>query len=368
MVEDFILRKHGARVDYFHPDLEPILQQTYGVILYQEQVMQIAQVLAGYTLGGADLLRRAMGKKKVEEMAKQREIFVTGAVERGVEEKLASHIFDLMEKFAGYGFNKSHSVAYALLSYQTAWLKTHFPAEFMCSVMSSDLDNTDKVVNLIDECRGMHIKVMPPNVNSSNYNFTVPKPSSKTSENATAEQNNDQEQNLEEEKIILYGLGAIKGVGQNAVEQIVEERVSAGDYKDLDEFCLRLGQQKVNRRCIEALIRCGAMDSFGYTRASLFQHLDKSLRYAEQRQRDSDTGQNDMFGHSEKNRKTSKVQAVAEWEDDKKLLGERETLGLYLTGHPITRYQSELKKIASKNISQLLASGSSLEYLSLIHI
>jgi len=205
MVEDFILRKHGARVDYFHPDLEPILQQTYGVILYQEQVMQIAQVLAGYTLGGADLLRRAMGKKKVEEMAKQREIFVTGAVERGVEEKLASHIFDLMEKFAGYGFNKSHSVAYALLSYQTAWLKTHFPAEFMCSVMSSDLDNTDKVVNLIDECRGMHIKVMPPNVNSSNYNFTVPKPGSKTSENATAEQNNDQEQNLEEEKIILYG-------------------------------------------------------------------------------------------------------------------------------------------------------------------
>ena len=359
MVEDFILRKHGARVDYFHPDLEPILQQTYGVILYQEQVMQIAQVLAGYTLGGADLLRRAMGKKKAEEMAKQREIFVTGAVERGVEQKLASHIFDLMEKFAGYGFNKSHSVAYALLAYQTAWLKTHFPAEFMCSVMSSDLDNTDKVVNLIDECRGMHIKVMPPDVNSSNYNFTVPKPGSKTSTNITADEGQSQDN---EEKIILYGLGAIKGVGQNAVEQIVEERASSGGYKDLDEFCLRLGQQKVNRRCIEALIRCGAMDSFGYTRATLFKHLDKSLRYAEQCQRDSDTGQNDMFGHSEKSMKSSKVLSVPEWEDDKKLLGERETLGLYLTGHPITRYQSELKKITSKNISQLLDSGSSLEY------
>ncbi len=174
MVDDFILRKHGARVDYFHPDIEHILKETYGVILYQEQVMQIAQILAGYTLGGADLLRRAMGKKKPEEMEKQREIFESGAVERGVDLKLATHIFDLMEKFAGYGFNKSHSVAYALLAYQTAWLKTHFPAEFMSSVMSSDLDNTDKVVILIDECRGMNIKVLSPNINSSNYNFTVP--------------------------------------------------------------------------------------------------------------------------------------------------------------------------------------------------
>ena len=334
MVEDFILRKHGARVDYFHPDLEPILKQTYGVILYQEQVMQIAQVLAGYTLGGADLLRRAMGKKKVEEMAQQREIFVSGAVERGVEKRLASYIFDLMEKFAGYGFNKSHSVAYALLAYQTAWLKTHFPAEFMSSVMSSDLDNTDKVVNLIDECRGMGLKVLSPDINSSNYNFTVP-----------------------EDKIILYGLGAIKGVGQAAVQQVVEARSQDGEYKDLDDFCMRLGSQKVNRRCIEALIRAGAMDCFGYTRASLFQHLDKSLRYAEQRQRDDHTGQNDMFGHAEVSMKTSKVQAIPEWEDERKLLGERETLGLYLTGHPIKRYQSELKKITTKNISQFLNAG-----------
>ena len=338
MVDDFILRKHGARVDYFHPTLEPILKQTYGVILYQEQVMQIAQVLAGYTLGGADLLRRAMGKKKPEEMAKQREIFVTGAVSNGVEKNLASHIFDLMEKFAGYGFNKSHSVAYAMLAYQTAWLKTHYPAEFMSSVMSSDLDNTDKVVNLIDECRGIGLKVLPPSINSSNYNFTVP-----------------------DEKIILYGLGAIKGVGQAAVEQIVEERNRSDAYLDLDDFCKRLGSQKVNRRCIEALIRSGAMDCFEFTRASLFQHLDKSLRFAEQHQRDKSAGQNDMFGHIETGIKSSKVQVLPEWEDEKKLLGERETLGLYLTGHPIKRYQSELQKITNKNISQLLNNGNQVK-------
>ena len=337
MVDDFILRKHGARVDYFHPDIEHVLKETYGVILYQEQVMQIAQILAGYTLGGADLLRRAMGKKKPEEMAKQREIFVNGAVERSVDVKLATHIFDLMEKFAGYGFNKSHSVAYALLAYQTAWLKTHFPAEFMSSVMSSDLDNTDKVVNLIDECRGMGIEVLSPNINSSNYNFTVPA-----------------------ENIVLYGLGALKGVGQAAVEEMVSERVENGEFQDLDDFCLRLGSQKVNRRCIEALIRAGAMDCFGYTRASLFQHLDKSLRFAEQKQRDSTTGQNDMFGHAEVSMKSSKVQEVPEWEEDKKLLGERETLGLYLTGHPITRYHHELSKITSKNIKEILATGNEL--------
>lgn len=331
MVEDFIQRKHGARVDYFHPNLQPILKQTYGVILYQEQVMQIAQVLAGYTLGSADLLRRAMGKKKPEEMAQQREIFVSGAVKRGIKKKLASYIFDLMEKFAGYGFNKSHSVAYALLAYQTAWLKTHFPAEFMSSVMSSDIDNTDKVVNLINECRGMGLKVILPDINSSDYNFMVP-----------------------DNNIILYGLGAIKGVGQGAVEQIVQERNQHGSYQDLDDFCMRLDVQKVNRRCTEALILSGAMDCFGYTRASLFKHLDKSLRYAEQRQHDHDTGQDDMFGHTEVNMKAGKVPEIPEWDDEKKLSGERETLGLYLTGHPITKYRRELEKITNKKISQLL--------------
>ena len=204
MVEDFIARKHdtsGATIDYLHPDLKPVLEATYGVILYQEQVMQIAQILAGYTLGGADLLRRAMGKKKPEEMAKQRSVFVSGAVARGVREAQATHIFDLMEKFAGYGFNKSHSAAYALLSYQTAWLKAHYPAAFMAAVLSSDMDKTDKVVTLIDECASMGLTVQPPDVNESVYAFRVAGPGS-----------------------IRYGMGAIKGVGESAVQAIIEER------------------------------------------------------------------------------------------------------------------------------------------------
>ena len=213
MVEDFIARKHdttGATIDYLHPDLKPVLAATYGVILYQEQVMQIAQILAGYTLGGADLLRRAMGKKKPEEMAKQRSIFVSGAVARGVREAQATHIFDLMEKFAGYGFNKSHSAAYALLSYQTAWLKAHYPAAYMAAVLSSDMDKTEKVVTLIDECNGMRLKVLPPDVNASVYAFRV----------AGADS-------------IRYGMGAIKGVGASAVEAIIEEREKNGAFKSL---------------------------------------------------------------------------------------------------------------------------------------
>ena len=336
MVEDFIQRKHGARVDHFHPDLEPVLKHTYGVILYQEQVMQIAQILAGYTLGGADILRRAMGKKKPEEMAQQREIFVSGAVERGVQKTAANRIFDLMEKFAGYGFNKSHSVAYALLAYQTIWLKTHFPAEFMSSVMSSDIDNTDKVVNLIDECRRLGLGVLPPDINSSHHDFTVP-----------------------DDKNILYGLGAIKGVGRAAAQQIVDIRNEHGDYRTLDEFCLLLGTQKVNRRCIEALIRAGAMDSFGYTRAALFEHLDKALRNADQRLRDSHAGQNDMFAESNAGSHVEAIQAIEEWNDEMKLSGERQTLGLYLTGHPVARYQEELRGITRSTLGQLLNNGAS---------
>ncbi len=223
MVEDFIARKHdttGATIDYLHPDLKPVLAATYGVILYQEQVMQIAQILAGYTLGGADLLRRAMGKKKPEEMAKQRSIFVSGAVARGVREAQATHIFDLMEKFAGYGFNKSHSAAYALLSYQTAWLKAHYPAAYMAAVLSSDMDKTEKVVTLIDECNGMQLKVLPPDVNASVYAFRV----------AGADS-------------IRYGMGAIKGVGASAVEAIIEEREKNGPFESLSDLCRRIDLQ-----------------------------------------------------------------------------------------------------------------------------
>ena len=237
MVDDFIARKHdttGATIDYLHPDLKPVLEATYGVILYQEQVMQIAQILAGYTLGGADLLRRAMGKKKPEEMAKQRSIFVSGAVARGVPEAQATMIFDLMEKFAGYGFNKSHSAAYALLSYQTAWLKAHYPAAFMAAVLSADMDKTDKVVTLIDECAGMGLAVEPPDVNESAYAFQVSGPAS-----------------------IRYGMGAIKGVGESAVQAIIEERAAHGPYSGLPDMCRRVDLQRVNRRVFEALIRSG---------------------------------------------------------------------------------------------------------------
>ncbi|MEJ2452289.1 MAG: DNA polymerase III subunit alpha, partial [Gammaproteobacteria bacterium] len=274
MVDDFIDRKHGrAAVAYPHPDLEPILKPTYGVILYQEQVMQIAQVLAGYTLGGADLLRRAMGKKKPEEMAKQRSIFVDGAKANGVEEKTATYIFDLMEKFAGYGFNKSHSAAYALVSYQTLWLKTHYPSAFMAAVLSADMDNTDKVVSLIDECRDMQLTVEPPNINTCEHRFTA-----------------------KDHQTIVYGLGSIKGVGEAAIDGVINERKQNGTFRDLFDLCQRIDMRKLNRRTLEALIMAGALDVFGQTRATLMASLPAAVQIAEQYSRNRDAGQNDMFG------------------------------------------------------------------------
>jgi DNA polymerase-3 subunit alpha len=332
MVDDFINRKHGrAKVEYPHPALEPILQPTYGVILYQEQVMQIAQVLAGYSLGAADLLRRAMGKKKPEEMAKQREIFTTGATERGVKAETATYIFDLMEKFAGYGFNKSHSAAYALVSYQTAWLKAHFPAAFMAAVLSADMDNTDKVVTLIEECRAMDLAVVTPNVNCCEYRFTV-----------------------KDEKTIFYGLGAIKGVGEGAIEAIRENYKAQGDFEDLFDFCQRVDLKKLNRRTLEALIRAGTMDDLGPNRATLMANLTTALQQAEQHSRDSAAGQSDLFGIGQAVEvKSSSYREVGEWDDETRLNGEKETLGLYLTGHPIDRYVSELKDIISSKIADL---------------
>ncbi|KAF0192599.1 MAG: DNA polymerase III subunit alpha [Gammaproteobacteria bacterium] len=343
MVDDFINRKHGReRVDYPHPDLEPILQPTYGVILYQEQVMQIAQVLAGYSLGGADLLRRAMGKKKAEEMAMQREVFVTGAQGRGIETSLASYIFDLMEKFAGYGFNKSHSAAYALLAYQTAYLKAHYPAAFMAAVLSADMDNTDKVVTLIDECRDMKLTVTPPDVNACACAFTA-----------------------RGDTTILYGLGAIKGVGAAAVEALVEQREHDGAFRDLFDFCCRVDSRKVNRRVIEALIRSGAMDALGPNRASLMASLGRALSMAEKHVNDRVTGQNDLFGAlsigdvagpavtGAGNEARSPFIEVASWSEDERLTGEKETLGLYLTGHPINKYEQELAHFTSARVVDL---------------
>ena len=332
MVDDFINRKHGrAKVEYPHPDLEPILKPTYGVILYQEQVMQIAQVLASYTLGGADLLRRAMGKKKPEEMEKQRTIFTQGAVARGVDEKVATYIFDLMEKFAGYGFNKSHSAAYALVSYQTAWLKAHYPAEFMAAVLSADMDNTDKVVTLIEECRVMQLEVIPPNVNECEYRFTV-----------------------KDDHTIRYGLGAIKGVGEGAIESIRDDHKAQGSFKDLFDFCQRIDLKKANRRTLEALIRSGALDELGPNRATLMASLGTALQMAEQYLRDSTSGQEDMFGVAQPvEKQAGQFVMAANWDDETRLNGEKETLGLYLTGHPIDRYEAELADIISSKIADL---------------
>jgi DNA polymerase-3 subunit alpha len=328
MVDDFIARKHdttGATIDYLHPDLKPVLEATYGVILYQEQVMQIAQILAGYTLGGADLLRRAMGKKKPEEMAKQRSVFVNGAVMRGVREERATMIFDLMEKFAGYGFNKSHSAAYALLSYQTAWLKAHYPAAFMAAVLSSDMDKTDKVVTLIDECAGMKLIVEPPDVNESMYAFKVSGP-----------------------KSIRYGMGAIKGVGASAVEAIIEERAANGLYRSLPDLCRRVDLQRVNRRVFEALIRSGSLDRIGANRASLTAQLDRAVHLGEQNSRAMSVGQVDLFGLN-----AAEDTRIEEWTDAQRLSGERETLGLFLTGHPITPYEPDLKFLVGARLADV---------------
>jgi DNA polymerase-3 subunit alpha len=343
MVDDFIDRKHGKAVVYPHPELEPILKPTYGVILYQEQVMQIAQVLAGYSLGAADLLRRAMGKKKPEEMAKQRSIFTEGAVKRGVEEKTATYIFDLMEKFAGYGFNKSHSAAYALISYQTTWLKSHYPAAFMAAVLSSDMDNTDKVVTLIYECREMDLEIVAPRVNESDYMFTV---------------SND--------GAVIYGLGAIKGVGQAAIENIKQERTANGVFVDLFDFCRRIDMRKANKRVLEALIRSGAMDNLGENRATLMAQLPEAVKTAEQHVRNSAVGIDDLFGNELPRSEEGQVQdkdkslKLPVWDDEARFLDEKETLGLFLTGHPITCYKDELSRLVTGQIAELLRDASLL--------
>ena len=337
MVDDYIGVKHGAKAEYAHPLLEPILKPTNGVILYQEQVMQIARELALYTLGGADMLRRAMGKKKPEEMAKQREIFTKGAVANQVDEKIATYVFDLMEKFAGYGFNKSHSAAYALVAYQTAWLKTHYPAAFMSAVLSSDMDNTDKVVTLIEECRQMKLIICPPNINVSNYRFTV-----------------------NEKGQIVYGLGAINGVGESALEEILKERSDQGNYLGLYDLCKRVDLRKVNRRVLEALSRAGAFDVFDQNRAAHLAELPTIVRVAEQHGKMAEAGQDDLFGLGGGAKETEKEPEVyttdAEpWSDQERLAAEKLTLGLYLTGHPIDQYETEIRQFTRGSIADLLA-------------
>jgi len=337
MVDDFIIRKHAtnkADIDYLHPELKPVLEETYGVILYQEQVMQIAQVLAGYTLGGADLLRRAMGKKNPEKMAEQREIFVTGATDRGVAEKTATRIFDLMEKFAGYGFNKSHSAAYAVLSYQTAYLKAHYPAAFMAAVMSADLHNTDRLVTLKDDCRQLKLKLLAPDINASDYHFSVPN-----------------------ETTILYGLGAIKGVGHAAVESLIAEREKNGPYKSLNEFCRRVDHDKINRRALGAMVKSGSMDGFGESRRGMMQQVPEALKSADQEAKAAAAGQNDMFGLAEPATEVAenKPAPVAEWQERLLLNNEKEALGLYLTGHPFDAVRHDARFLADGRLGDITA-------------
>jgi len=339
MVDNFIARKHGREkvsypdAQYQHDSLKTILEPTYGVILYQEQVMQIAQVLAGYTLGGADMLRRAMGKKKPEEMAKQRSIFEQGAIDNNVDGQLAMKIFDLVEKFAGYGFNKSHSAAYALVSYQSAWLKTHYPSEFMAAQISSDMDNTDKVVHMVNECYSMGLQVLPPEINSSEIHF---KP-------------------VKGERAVRYGLGAIKGVGEAALEGIIAERKQNGNYKNLFDFCLR-ASKKSNKRVIEALISAGALDCLHDNRNAMHQTLPIALKQAEQEIKNKLVGQNDLFGNaliSEDDQESSTLTDVMEMPKKLRLQGEKDTLGLYMTGHPIDIYRKELDRLVKQNLASL---------------
>ncbi|MGO1248039.1 MAG: DNA polymerase III subunit alpha [Oceanisphaera sp.] len=340
MVDNFIDRKHGREAVSFpdetwqHESLRTTLEPTYGIILYQEQVMQIAQVLAGYSLGGADLLRRAMGKKKPEEMAKQREGFEAGAVANGIDAELAMKIFDLVEKFAGYGFNKSHSAAYALVSYQTLWLKTHYPAEFMAAVMTADMDNTDKVVTLVDECQRMGLTLLPPDVNSGRYRFTV-----------------------NEQGEIVYGIGAIKGVGEGPIDSILAARAD-GPFRDLFDFCNRVDLKKLNKRVMEKLVYSGAMDRLGPHRAATMATLTEAMKAAEQHAKAEALGQSDMFGVLVEEEKTEHAFVdVPAWPDKIWLDGERDTLGLYLTGHPINQYAKELRNYTTGRLNELQATS-----------
>ena len=346
MVDDFINRKHG-RAEVAYPDakfqherLRPVLEPTYGVIVYQEQVMKIAQVLAGYTLGGADMLRRAMGKKKPEEMAKQRAIFEEGAKKQGIDPNLAIKIFDLVEKFAGYGFNKSHSAAYALLAYQTAWLKAHYPAEFMAAVLSADMQNTDKVVTLIDECHALNLPLLPPDVNRGKFSFTVSK-----------------------QNEVIYGLGAIKGLGEGPVEGIIVAREAGGPFKDLFNFCSRVDGKKINKRALEALIRSGALDDIGpagdigYRRTVMLAAMEEAVKMAEQLTRNTDCGMSDLFGTTPQESAPEigyqSFRRIRSSTAKERLRGEKETLGLYLTGHPIDEYKEELAHFVGGRIVDL---------------
>jgi len=333
-------------VVYDLPELEPILKDTYGVIVYQEQVMQIARTLAGYSLGRADLLRRAMGKKDPVVMAKEKEPFLAGAKAQGIDPKKAEGIFDQMAKFAEYGFNKSHSAAYALIAYQTAYLKAHYPVEFMAALLSCDMDSTDKVLKSISDCREQGIEVLPPDINSSGQFFTVVG------------------------KSIRFGLGAIKGVGGGAIESIIEARAQ-GPFTDLYDFCERVDLRRVNKRVFEALIKCGAFDSLHRYRAPLMDALDDAVNAGQKFQEERDSAQVSLFGDMPAITRHGSSRVIAdshEWPDKEKLAFEKEALGFLITGHPLDRYLSDIKRLANTTVAKLaeLADGSEVRLCGIV--
>ncbi|HEY9110223.1 MAG TPA: DNA polymerase III subunit alpha [Rhodanobacteraceae bacterium] len=341
LIPSYVARKHGREpVTYPDPRVEPVLRETFGIMVYQEQVMQMAQIVGGYSLGGADLLRRAMGKKVPAEMAKHRGVFRDGAMQNGVPEKKADAIFDQMEKFAGYGFNKSHAAAYSLVAYQTAWLKTHYPAEFMAATMSSDMDSTDKLVQFIEDARGIGLSVLPPDVNTSDYHFVAIPQGGPVEHDA-----------------IRYGLGAIKGVGRAVCESIVAARASGGPFRDLADFCARMDPGKLNKRVFEALIQAGAMDSLGANRATLTAQLPEAVKAAEQSLRDREAGQNDMFGAALAPIATVAIATPPQppWTLERRLAGERATLGHYLSGHPTDPWRGVLAQLTTCPIGEIAA-------------
>ena len=335
MVDDFINRKHGRiPIQYLLPQLEHILKETYGVIIYQEQVMQISNVLAGYTLGEADLLRRAMGKKKAEEMAKQRARFLEGTRKNQIPDAKADEIFNLMEYFAGYGFNKSHTAAYALITYQTAYLKAHYPVEFMAALLTSDMDNTDRVAKYLNECRDLNIPILPPDVNESYRTFSV----------------------ISEK--IRFGMAAVKNVGGNAVDAIIETRQKKGNYQSLQDFCERVDLGKVNKRVAESLIKCGAFDFTGKTRAAMAKGLEPLFEIAQRTQKDRQSGQGNIFGFFGQTAATAgnatfQLPDEPEWDEAEKLRLEKEGIGFYITGHPLAKYLPELRKFSTVTTSTL---------------
>ncbi|MBV9405161.1 MAG: DNA polymerase III subunit alpha, partial [Acidobacteriaceae bacterium] len=331
MIPDFIDRKHGRKpIVYDLPELQEILEETYGVIVYQEQVMQISHRLAGYSLGDADILRKAMGKKKADEMAQQRARFINGATQRGFPPKKIAKIFDLMEQFAAYGFPKAHSAAYAYLAYVTAYLKTHYSVEFMSALLTSESGNTDKIVKYINECREMGIRVLPPDVNQSDLNFT---PAGDA---------------------IRFGLGAVKNVGSGAVDAIVAARQQEGPFTSIYNFCERINLGNVNRRVVESLIKAGALDSTGANRAQLTEALDRALESGMRASRDRELGQHGLFAFTQEQHKTEfPLAKLPDWTMEQKLAGEKEVLGIYVSGHPLDRFKDKIAELGRHSTDKL---------------